>query len=219
MSFWDQVNDADPSGAGQYFEPGEHVAEVLRISSRKGHKGLSFIAEFEVKSTNNPGLTPGSRRSFVRNLSKPDTLSMALGDIKGLLLALFNVDSRTEYGKAFAEKCGALTERAIGAGNPLSGALVCISVFVKKTKAGSDFSNHVFMPVTIGVTAPPNYRYPSVDAVLAAVAAPPMVPGTPAGYAAAAPPPPPPPDPSATWARDPTGRWKLNPATNAWLPV
>jgi hypothetical protein len=200
MSVWDEMNNADPGGKGQYFENGDYICKISRCSARSGHKGLSAIVEFEVIASTGVGAaSPGSHRSFVRNCSKPESLKMAMGDLLALLLAVCNVDDRTAYAKeTFRPRAGALWDRAIGVANPLAEKLVAVSVFTTKTKTGNDFSIHRFGPVVPGVSASPDYRFPSCDEIMAAPAAsttpaaqpPPLTApqGYPPGFPAGAPP-------------------------------
>lgn len=130
-----RIAKAKASGGGNYFSDGRGRCVIKELSCTKKYKGLTFIAEMEVLSSEsfqdavkkaNP---PGSQVSFVQLFDEyPDT---AFPNTKAFLLELTGdaEDDVTddEFGEAF--------DRACSKDQPFRGMVIDYSTYRKDSKA------------------------------------------------------------------------------------
>lgn len=142
-------------GKGIFMGEGRFGVRTKLIKLNEGHKGKSFIVEFEVLSSTNEKHAIGSSGSWVVKMDKPNAFS----DIKGFVAALIGMDPKSirkpeedpathetlaKYAKAacdadFAKKIGEEPDFLIGVDLNLETVL-------KKTLAGKDFTVHNWSP-------------------------------------------------------------------------
>lgn len=157
---------ATVSDRSDFFKDGLYDLETKSFEFRDGHKGLSFIAKFVVKSSTNSEIQPGMTRSWIVKLDgSKDQKSMAMGDIKGLFFALAgtttkdvgppekNPSAHEQATKAF--KCSINETYAKANGfdpNFLVGRPVKLECTLTKTKPsekkpqGGEFTRHAWSP-------------------------------------------------------------------------
>jgi hypothetical protein len=139
-----KIGSSDPSESGVYPEAGVYpllfVDSLKMIQSRKGDD--LFIAEFDIVQSEVDTRRPGTRMSWVANLSKHDA---APGNVKLFLATLMDVplDQVDSDGAKFA----------CSTDNPCRGRLIRLEASTIKTKAGGDFTRCSWRSVSKEVQA------------------------------------------------------------------
>jgi len=154
------MDKAPLNSKGKYMGAGNFIVAPKVIKYKVGHKGKSFIHEFEILKTSNPDHPVGSSGCQVTKLEK----DQAWGDIKAFMLAIAcGVDPKTikdppgdsalhAAAKAFA--MAALDPAYAAKLDPpqepdfLIGIPVKLECVVIKTLKGTDFTVHNWSPVS-----------------------------------------------------------------------
>ena len=97
MGIYSNINSHRQGGGGVNWTPGTYRARIQKVIDKKGFKGHSFIIESEVLEVLKPftegekvvSLQPGVKPGNVIKLDKPDTLTMALGNVADFCRAGF----------------------------------------------------------------------------------------------------------------------------------
>lgn len=142
MSLFDGIEDAQVGQGGVYFLPGKYLVKVLKCITLKSRKREDlFIVECEILESDVPERKPGTKASWIVNFKQ----DAALGNIKGFIAAANGIDPGNE--SAVNEQVNMdICEYVVSDENPLAGTpvgLVCVN---KKTRAGSDFTLHMWEP-------------------------------------------------------------------------
>lgn len=142
MSLFDGIEDAQVGQGGVYFLPGKYLVKVLKCITLKSRKREDlFIVECEVVESDVPERKPGSKASWIVNFKQ----DAALGNIKGFIAAANGIDPGDE--SAVNEQVNLeICEYVVSDENPLAGTLVGLVAVNKKTRAGSDFTLHMWEP-------------------------------------------------------------------------
>jgi hypothetical protein len=91
---------AEIFGKGSYFDAGIYRVKLKTFHVKEGgFNGNSFISEFEIVESNNPGSPAGSTRSFVMNF----TNKYIMADVSMLVLALLGHDPAKKENQQNAE--------------------------------------------------------------------------------------------------------------------
>ncbi len=129
------------------------VVEIESLTGKPNRKGVpTFIAELTMVTSNHPKAPAGSRQSWAINLSEP---ARALAEIKGFLLAVLghvpgtfekSLAAGDPSAQALNGQIDSLCARALQSDNPLAKRKVYLTTARKRTKAGGDFTVHVWLP-------------------------------------------------------------------------
>jgi hypothetical protein len=142
MSLFDGIEDAQVGQGGVYFLPGKYLVKVLKCITLKSRKREDlFIVECEILESDCPDRKPGSKASWIVNFKQ----DAALGNIKGFIAAANGIDPGDES-SVKEQVTMDICEYVVSDENPLAGTpvgLVCVN---KKTRAGSDFTLHMWEP-------------------------------------------------------------------------
>lgn len=197
MGFFDNIGNAVIGQGGTYLKPGHrYLVEVVKCLTKQGRKGdLFFIAELLVHESSDQTLPPGFTASWTCNF-KHDA---AIGNVLWFLGAVNGIDVKDEA-RLKREITSQVAEFAVSPANPLAGRMVEVEVQAVKTRAGGDFSKHVWHPTTL----PPNEAARSAARAKAAAAPPPPPLSGLAAPAFAPPPALPPAFPPPGWAAHPS---------------
>ena len=142
MGLFSGIGDAQVGQGGVYFLPGEYVVEIIKCFTMRSRKREDlFIAECLIKESNNPERRPGSKASWVVNFKQ----DAALGNIKGFVAACSGI-SPSNQKAVDAEVDEESCEYAVDDDNPLAGTLLSLSAVNKITRAGNDFTLHMWEP-------------------------------------------------------------------------
>ena len=142
MSLFEGIEEAQVGQGGVYFLPGKYVAKILKCITLKSRKREDlFIVECEVVESDVPERKPGTRASWIVNFKQ----DAALGNIKGFIAAANGINPGTEdlvREEVDSEVC----EYSVSPENPLAGILIRLVAVNKKTRAGGDFTLHLWEP-------------------------------------------------------------------------
>ncbi|MBW2672101.1 MAG: hypothetical protein JRD89_01630 [Deltaproteobacteria bacterium] len=155
MSLFNGMGSASATGSGVYFNSNHnYLCKVLclKIIQSRSNDNM-FVAEMEVIESDDPERGPGSCPAWVVNF-KHDS---ALGNIKGLLGALNGVNpNEVEALNALFSEVNEkgetvdisvdISEYAVSEANPLAGNTVRLRTEGIKTRAGGDFTKHLWRP-------------------------------------------------------------------------
>jgi hypothetical protein len=131
--FAKKIAEAKENSGGVYWLPGQYVVEIAKVAVVEGRKGDEFfVVEGKNIQSNNPERPVGATCSWVVNTD----LDAAPGNIKQFISAAGQCDA--------SEVDEDSVEASISSDNPLCGEKVSLTVVTIKTKAGNDFSKHVW---------------------------------------------------------------------------
>lgn len=205
MSLWAGLSTAQVFENGVYFGPGIFDVEIVRCLSKDTQKsGLAFIVETEVLTSTNPEHPAGAKRTWFQSMKNKN---VGFGAVAGFLLHAFALENNAARKTDFFPFLEPFMLRVTGPENVLSGCYLHLQCSMIKTKEkGNDFTRHDWSPFdydearAAGVDlSPPRWG----DYMRALPAAPSY--GAPSGPPITAP------------TLSPDGKWRLDPATNAWI--
>lgn len=161
MGLYDNIGNAAIGQGGNYLNAGhQYLVEVARVFAKQGRKGDVFtVVELIVHESDDTKNPPGFKASWTVN-HKHDA---ALGNLLWFFGACAGIPVEDEA-RLKREITTAFCEYAVSAQNPLKGKLVEVEIHALTTRAGNQFSKHVWKPTT----RPAN---PQVAAIVAAQAA------------------------------------------------
>jgi len=139
MGLFSNIEKAQVSMGGNWLKAGGkylcYVSVCKAPDNRK--KKLMYVVELDVIESNHAEIKPGMKASCVFNLTDHEA---AWGNLKGFLAAAVpcNADDVDE----------AVLDASITPANPMKGQLVIVEVVNQKTRAGGDFSKHIWYPVS-----------------------------------------------------------------------
>lgn len=143
MGMFASIDKAKVSGGGVYFLPGKYVVEIERCFTLKSRKNAHLaIVECLIKESDNPARSAGTRASWVSNLDGQDA---AMGNIKAFLAIANGLDTTDEklidenVDEAMAAYCFGESNE-----NPLAGYTMSLQCTTVKTRAGNDFTKHMW---------------------------------------------------------------------------
>lgn len=144
MGLFGGIKDVKVSKGGIYLLPADDGStaryrlrvKVLKVMKTR-KKEDQFIAEFHILESSQPKRPAGSDASWLANLTRHEA---ALGNVKGLLAALFNMQE-DEIDEAGAD--AAVDEKE----QPCVGMEVICEAFNKPTKEGKPFTRCNWFPV------------------------------------------------------------------------
>jgi len=128
MSIFDGIEKASSTNGSNYIKKGLHTLKILSLREKKGFKGESAIAEFEVVEST--AHETGSEVVWVLNFTNQP--EMSLGNLKGFLAAVTGVEEDKVDSKGAA--------RAFSKDQPLAGVLVKVQGDEILTKKGTPFT-------------------------------------------------------------------------------
>jgi hypothetical protein len=136
---------------GLHFQPGDYLVEIDEIKFLKNRKGQDcFIVGAKVLESSNPERAPGCRPSQVVVL-RSDILETAWGNIKqfaGAIMGLEDPDSYVpEDGTSIDDFWDQALEFMVADEQPMEGAKIHLNCTNIKTKAGNDFTKHIWGPL------------------------------------------------------------------------
>lgn len=143
MSIFDTIGNGQVFGSARPLAHGRHRVEVRSILHHKGRGQKTtdwFIVEANVVESS--AHAPGEQKSWVVDLGQ----ASGPGNAKGFLLAAARcADPLQDPDKG---DWSGYSQRMIrGEQTPARGLLLDVEVFATKTRAGNDFSKHVWSPV------------------------------------------------------------------------
>lgn len=142
MGLFSGIGEAQVGQGGVYFLPGEYIVEIVKCFTMRSRKREDlFIAECLIHESTNPERRPGSKASWVVNFKQ----DAALGNIKGFIAACNGISPSNQKAVDEAvdeESC----EYAVDDDNPLAGTRLALSAVNKLTRAGTDFTLHLWEP-------------------------------------------------------------------------
>ena len=164
MNVFDSVDGAVPSQGGSYLNGGHRY--LLEVGLTKAQQSqtkvgtINYIVEFRVHESSDPAYTPGSKASWIANMSNRSSP----GDVRwfvGCARGIGPSDPR------FAEITGALVTFTTAGANPLGpnagagrphGAMIEVETVSKaiQSKPGSFFTKHNWKVATRGPVLPPD---------------------------------------------------------------
>jgi hypothetical protein len=204
------ISTASVDSRGEFFgAPGSFDLECTRLLSKNSQKTrgeVNFIAEFKVLTSTHPNNRPDSDGTYVEKFSR----QKALGNIKGLILALLglsHIDDASRIEAEIGPIWEGLMDRVDSEDNPLGGYYVHLEtklITVNKGRADEGpFTVHDFKPfdyVGNGLAKPDPWQ--TIREIMGRHVAPAFPQrGAPPGR-----------------TLSPDGRYYLSP-TNTWLPV
>lgn len=137
MGLFSKIDKASSSKGGVYLFPGVYALECKANKVSQTRDGRAFfVAEFTILESSNPERQVGTSCSFMVMLDK--NLETGLGNIKGYISGLYDIPE--------AEVDEAGVELLVSAENPGQGCKVRCECTNIKTKAGKDFTKHMFSP-------------------------------------------------------------------------
>lgn len=136
MGLFSGIEKASSTKGGSWFPVnGKFLVEIVELKNyRTRSKGDSSIAEFVVVESDHEDVKPGQSRSWMVMHSHDS----ALGNIKNFLSAV--------VGCAEDEITEEDADEAYGETNPLKGKQVILETHHHTTKAGNDFTKHLWYP-------------------------------------------------------------------------
>jgi hypothetical protein len=142
MGLFSGIGEAQVGQGGVYFLPGEYVVEVVKCFTMRSRKREDlFIVECLIKESDNNERRAGSKASWVVNFKQ----DAALGNIKAFVAACSGISPSNQ--KAVDEQVDEEScEYAVDDDNPLAGTMLRLSAVNKITRAGNDFTLHLWEP-------------------------------------------------------------------------
>lgn len=157
MGLFANVQEAEISQGGVYFEPGLYMVRVALVKTQRSQRNSRdyFISEHEILHSNNPKLTAGRKASQVIDISNV----MGPSNIKAFVAAASGVDpSAPDVNDQLARVWADIVEReltieeicefVVGGDNPLEGVTLFLEATEIRTRAGNPFTKHFWHPVT-----------------------------------------------------------------------
>jgi len=145
MGIFDNLDQAEVFENSKYFQPGRYIVEIAACKfNQGGFKGDSFVIEATVKgviSDHADAPKVGERAAQVWNASG-EKRDIARNTWLGFLCKVYNVKQDAYDG----EQWKTLSVKVIE-DNALKGQLVLVEIFMKKTRAGGDFTQHAWRGV------------------------------------------------------------------------
>jgi len=150
---WSQIGNAPIFERGNYFSPGRYKLRLLRCLSKQTQKsGVAFISEFEVLESDNPVHPIGSKGTFFVKMANPQ---QGFSNIKEMVVAILGFDiSNPEHLRQIERDLSPQLANLMTAletqGTAVLGGRDTVSVECRiiQTKAGNDFTLHVWSPWT-----------------------------------------------------------------------
>lgn len=145
MGIFDNLDQAEVFENSKYFQPGRYIIAIKACKFIKGgHKGDSFVIECTVKGVisddpNAPQI--GELAAQVWNASG-DKLDIARNTWLGFLCKAYGVKQKDYTGEQWKH----ISTKVID-DNALGGTVFALECFMKKTKAGGDFTQHAWRGV------------------------------------------------------------------------
>lgn len=141
------LGKAKISRGGLYFQPGEYVVDIERVTTVRSQRDKKdfFIIEATIVESDCPELKPGMQPSQAIDIDN----IMGFPNIKGFLAAANGIDPSDEAAVEEAlgeDKAEEAAEYAASEENPLKGLRLRLTCFNIQTKKGSDFTKHVWKP-------------------------------------------------------------------------
>jgi hypothetical protein len=142
MGNFESIGSARMSGGGVYFLQGNYIVEVEKAFQMKSFKNADLvIVECKIVESDVPERAPGTRASWVPKIN-PESM----GSIKQFLAAANGIDPSDDE-TVNKEITPQVAELSFVTDSPLCGTklgLQCVNV---KTKAGGDFTKHVWSAI------------------------------------------------------------------------
>ncbi len=134
-----KLGEAKATGGGSPIRDGRYSLLIEKVIGEKKFKGETVIFEFVVMRSEPvvDGVIPnavGTRCSYVLNL---DTNRSAAGNVKSLVLALFDMKEDTITAAQFIETFTEMT----GPSQPARGMMISTETFRKKIQSGANAGN------------------------------------------------------------------------------
>ena len=91
QNLMDKIGESASTAGGNFIQPGSGTLIVDKMILHEGHKGLSYIATFVVKSSKDmpgsdkPANAPGTSCKQIQNLNPGPHLATFLGNVKAML--------------------------------------------------------------------------------------------------------------------------------------
>lgn len=140
------VSKANVFESGSYlpYAKGRYVATVSRVLLKDSRKsGQLFTIELEIEESNRPEVQPGETKTVQWKMSNTDSTP---GNIKLFVLAAKGIKTSEQERvnkalKTLDQDCQDACEK-----NSLEGARVIVTTEPVMTRAGAQFTKHVFAP-------------------------------------------------------------------------
>lgn len=138
MSLFDGIEDA--SGGNMYFLEGKYTVEIVKCFTMRSRKGADlFIVECKILESTVSARPPGVKCSWTANFAHEPTLY----NVKCFAAAANGIDPDNK--KEVAEEITAdVLEACTADDNPLAGMTVDLQCVPVVTKAGGDFTKHIW---------------------------------------------------------------------------
>lgn len=137
------IANAKINNGGVYFLPGTYEVSVCKAFLMTSRKGTPLIVvEAEVLSTDVPSRPVGTRASWVVNM----TQDAAASNIKSFIAAAIGINPG-DQNRVDEEVTPDFVEQAFSDDNPLEGVKLRLQCSTIKTKAGTDFTRHMWSPM------------------------------------------------------------------------
>lgn len=141
-SIFKSIAASKVSSGGVYFLPGNYLVSVVKAFVMTSRKGTPLVVvECEILESDNPERAVGTRASWVVNMSQ----DAGPGNVKGFIAAAIGVNP-SDTAKVDSEVTPEFCEEAFGETNPLMDVRMRLQCSLVKTKAGSDFTRHIWIP-------------------------------------------------------------------------
>jgi len=143
--FGSDFNKATSTKGGVYFTEGIYEVEVLKVQMIKSRKNESFfcVSTKIAKAEGAKALAPGMEVSWMAKVGT----DMFMPNTKQFLTAAYSEALETPHTE---DQIGeAEAEASVGEENPLGGTYLRLTVIPIKTRAGKDFSKHVWAPIKV----------------------------------------------------------------------
>ena len=148
MSIFDNLDQTQVFESSKYFQPGRYIIDLNAIKFiQAGHKGDSFVIECKIVATDSDhpeAPKPGELAAQVWNASG-EKRDIARATWMGFLTTVY--DKKQE--ELTAEQWKQVSAQVID-NKALDGQRLYLEVFMKKTRAGGDFTYHKW----VGVATP-----------------------------------------------------------------
>lgn len=145
MSIFDNLDQADVFEQSKYFQPGRYIVAISACKFNSGgFKGDSFVIEAVTKgvlSDHADAPKVGELCAQVWNASG-EKRDIARNTWLGFLCAVYGVGPKDYGGDQWKNISAAVIDQ-----NALKDTLMYLEVFMKKTRAGGDFTQHAWRGV------------------------------------------------------------------------
>lgn len=130
------------SSGGVYFLPGNYLVSVVKAFLMNSRKGVPLVVvECEILESDNSERAAGTRASWVVNMSQ----DAGPGNVKGFIAAALGIDAN-DTNRVDEEVTPEFVDEAFSESNPLLDVRLRLQCSLVKTRAGSDFTRHVWIP-------------------------------------------------------------------------